>query len=453
MSTALNTVTLRQELPDQSQLREFADLALNEARRLGADAASVALGSGVGLNVNVRNRELESVEFQRDNDLGITVYFGQCRGQASSADLNSASIREVVAAACTIARHTQPDPYAGLPEAELLASNPRDLELDHPADLSVAQATELATICEAAALDADPRISNSEGANVSSHRGIDYIANSLGFRGAQATTDYSISAAVIAGSGEGMQRDYWYERGRQADIFSSGASVGQRAAQRAVARLDSRRLSTRKAAVLLPPEHARGFIGHLLSAASGGALYRRSSFLLDRLDTQVGATLLNIRQMPWIPGAYGAGWFDSEGVATREYELVRGGILASYILGSYSGRKLGLPSTGNAGGIRTLEVAPTAGDLDSLMQQAGSGLLITELMGQGVNASTGDYSRGAAGIWFEDGSAAFPVQGITIGGNLLDLYANILAIGNDIDQRGVVRCGSILVDGLTIAGE
>ncbi len=453
MSKTIAESPLDQHLPSEDELYAAGKLALDTAAQCGASAAAVSLGSSCGLSTQVRNGDLESVEFQRDNDLGITVYFGQKRGHANTGDLKADSIKEIVQAACTIARHTQDDPAAGLPDPDRLATEFGDLGLDNPASLSVADSRRLALACESAAFAFDPRIENSEGATVNSHRSLDILMNSLGFMGSKTRTDYSLSVAVIAKSAEDMQRDYWYARDLRAEVFKQADAIGHTAAQRAVQRLNPRKLSTRQAPVLFPPELARGLIGHMLSAASGHALYRRSSFLLDRLDSALFPSQVQMVQRPHLPGRFGANWFDAEGVATKEQALIEDGHLRTWLLGSYAARKLGLSSTGNAGGVHSLEVAPTGtADQAQLMREAGSGLLLTELMGQGVNSNNGDYSRGAAGIWFENGEPAYPVAEITIAGNLLDMYRSLIAIGTDIDPHATIRCGSILLDEMTLAG-
>ena len=453
MSDSIAERPLDQDLPPEAQLYEAGQIALDLARELGASGAAVSLGSSVGLTTQVRNQTLESVEFQRDNDLGITVYFGHRRGHANTGDLRAESIREIVEAACIIARQTQDDPAAGLPEAERMATQTGDLDLDHPIALSVAQSHELALACEDAALTFDPRISNSEGASVNTHRSRDVLMNSLGFRGARTRSDYSLSVAVIARNDEDMQRDYWYRRSLDASALDAVQEVGHTAAERAVTRLSPRKLSTRRAPVLFPPNLARGLIGHMLGAISGSAVYRRASFLLDHLGQPLFPAGVQMIQRPHQPGRFGANWFDAEGVATREMPLIEDGRLCTWLLGSYSARKLGLTTTGNAGGVHALDVSPTRdADVAALMAEAGTGLLVTELMGQGVNANTGDYSRGAAGIWFENGQPAYPVAEITIAGNLIDLYRDLVAIGSDIDMDSTVRCGSILLSEMTIAG-
>ncbi len=453
MSHAIAQTPIEQDLPSEESLYDSGQTALDYARELGASAAAVNLGSSCGLSTQLRNGELESVEFQRDNDLGITVYFGQKRGHASTGDLRPESIREIVEAACVIARHTQEDPAAGLPEAEDLASHFGDLKLDHPHALSVDVSRQLAQACEDAAFAYDARVRNSEGASVHAHRSRDILMNSLGFRGSRTRSDYSLSVAVIAKNEQDMQRDYWYARDLGPTAFADPELIGRTAAQRAVDRLSPQKLGTRKAAIVFPPQLARGLIGHLISAICGGALYRRASFLLDHMDQQIFPADCNIIQRPHLAGRFGANWFDGEGVATREQALIEDGRLRSWLLGSYSARKLGLRTTGNAGGVHSLEVTPSRDiELNGLMREAGSGLLVTELMGQGVSTQTGDYSRGAAGFWFENGEAVFPVAEITIAGNLLDMYARLLACGADIDPAATIRCGSILLDQMTIAG-
>jgi PmbA protein len=439
-------------LPAQT-LRALAAQTVERARRAGASAAEVSLSDGTALTVNVRKGEIESVEFQRDRDLGITVYFGQRRGHASTSDLSDRAIGEALEHACAIARHTGADPYAGLAEPERMARDFPDLDLDHPWPLSVDAAVALAREAEATALQLDPRISNSEGAGLDTRRGISVYANSHGFVGHQQGTQHSLSCAVIAGTGEDMQRDYWYTAARAPATLEPAAQVGRRAAERSLARLHPRRLDTRRAPVLFVPELARGLFGSFVGAISGGALYRKASFLLDQAGQPVFAPQVNISQRPHLPQAMGSTAYDQEGVATVDRELVVEGVLQGYVLGSYSARRLGLQSTGNAGGVFNLVVQPGSLDFDGLLREMGSGLLVTELMGQGVNPVTGDYSRGAAGFWVEQGSIAYPVAGITIAGNLRDMFRGIRAIGSDVDTRGNIRSGSVLIETMTIAGQ
>ncbi|HXG29843.1 MAG TPA: metalloprotease PmbA [Nevskiales bacterium] len=440
-------------LPAAATLRELAQQTLARARRAGASAAEVTLSEGTALTVNVRKGEIESVEFQRDRDLGITVYFGQRRGHASTSDLSDRAIGEAIERACAIARYTGEDPYAGLADPERIARDLPDLDLDHPWPLTVDAAVALAREAESIALQFDPRITNSEGAGVDTRRGISVYANSHGFVGHQLGTQHSLSCAVIAGTGEDMQRDYWYSAARTPAALETAAQVGRRAAERSLARLHPRRLSTRRAPVLFVPELARGLFGSFVGAISGGALYRKASFLLDQAGKPVFAPQVNISQRPHLPRAMGSTAYDQEGVATVDRELVVEGVLQGYVLGSYSARRLGLQSTGNAGGVFNLVVQPGPSDFAGLLREMGTGLVVTELMGQGVNLVTGDYSRGAAGFWVEQGSIAYPVAGITIAGNLRDMFRGVRAIGHDMDTRGNIRSGSVLIESMTIAGQ
>ncbi len=423
------------------------------ARRAGASAAEVSLSDGTALTVNVRKGEIESVEFQRDRDLGVTVYFGQRRGHASTSDLSHRAIGEALEHACAIARHTGEDPHAGLADPERMARHFPDLDLDHPWPLAVDAAVELAREAEAAALQLDPRISNSEGAGLDTRRGISAYANSHGFVGHQQGTQHSLSCAVIAGTGDDMQRDYWYSAARVPAALEPAAQIGRRAAERSLARLHPRQLETRRAPVLYVPELARGLFGSFIGAISGSALYRKASFLLDHAGQPVFAPQVNIAQRPHLARAMGSTAYDQEGVATLDRELVVAGVLQGYVLGSYSARRLGLQSTGNAGGVFNLLVQPGTLDFDGMLREMDTGLVVTELMGQGVNPVTGDYSRGAAGFWVERGVIAYPVAGITVAGNLRDMYLGIRAIGSDVDTRGNIRSGSVLIESMTIAGQ
>ena len=441
------------KLPDVAELCAQAAQAVERARKAGATAAEASLGVGTALTVNVRKGEIESVEFQRDRDLGITVYFGQRRGHASTSDLSDKAVGEAIEHACAIARFTGEDPYAGLADAERMAVTFPELDLDHPWPLDVDKAVALAREAETTALQFDKRISNSEGAGVDTRRGISVYANSHGFVGHQQGTRHSLSCAVIGGTGEGMQRDYWYSAARHADALEPAAQIGRRAAERTVSRLHPRGLDTRRAPVLFVPELARGLFGSFIGAISGSALYRKASFLLDHQGKQVFSPEVNIGQRPHLPRAMGSTAYDQEGVATTDRDLVVGGVLQGYVLGSYSARRLGLQSTGNSGGVFNLVVQPGPRGFDELLREMGSGLVVTELMGQGVNTVTGDYSRGAAGFWVENGAIAYPVAGITIAGNLREMFKGIRAIGNDVDTRGNIRAGSVLIESMTIAGQ
>jgi len=433
-------------------LTDVVEQALDEARRAGATSAEAGASTGQGLNVTVRLGEVETVEHTRDKSLAVTVYFGNRTGSASTSDLSPPALRETVRAACTIARFTAEDPCNGLADAARMAWETRDLDLYHPWQLSVGEAIERAQQCEAAARAYDPRIQNSEGATLASQEGLQVYGNTHGFVGSVASTRHSLSCAVIGRSDDGMQRDYWYSATRSPDDLDSPESVGRRAAQRAARRLDARKLSTCRVPVLYEAPVAASLLGHFVAAIRGGNLYRGASFLVDALDTPLFASGVNISEQPHIARGAGSAPFDSEGVATAPRELVAGGVLKGYVLDSYSARKLGMETTGNAGGVHNLVIEPGTDDLEALMSRMGRGLLVTELIGFGVNVVTGDYSRGAAGFWVEDGAPAYPVEEITIAGNLRDIFRNLAAVGSDVDRRGNVRTGSLLIGELTVAG-
>jgi PmbA protein len=438
---------------DGADLLALVELALEEARTLGASQAEASVSVDVGLSVGVRLGEVETVEYQRDRGMGVTVYFGTRKGSASTADLGAEALRETVAKACSIARYTAEDPCAGLADADSLATEVPDLDLSHPWDLSPERACELALECEAAAMAVDRRVSNSEGAGVSSHRGIRAYGNSHGFLAAYPGTVHSMSCAVLGVEGDSMERDYWYTTARDWRELEDATSVGRLSGERAVRRLGARKLATTRAPVLYVPEVARGLLGHFIGAIRGGSQYRRASFLLDAAGTQVFPDWFAISERPHLPRALASAPFDQEGVATRDRELVAGGVLEGYVLGSYSARKLGLRTTGNAGGTYNLIVPGRGRDFDGMLALMGRGLLVTELMGQGVNGVTGDYSRGATGFWVEDGRIAYPVHEVTVAGNLRDMYRSMVEIGSDMDNRGGVRIGSVLLAEMTIAGD
>lgn len=440
-------------LPDIEQLNTLVREVLSLAKQRGATASEASISYGEGLSVSVRMGEVETLEFNRDRGMSVTVYIGQRKGSASTSDWSQAALTESVDAACSIARYTSEDEYAGLADADRLARDIPDLDLFHPWDLPAEQAIEIAMACEQAARDEDERITNSDGATVSSYQGLSVYGNSNDFVGGYAGSRHSISCAVIAGDNEGMQRDYWYDVARNSSQLSSAEAIGKTAAQRTVRRLNGKRLGTRSAAVLYVPELARGFMGHFSSAIRGSRLYRKSSFLLDKLDKQIFPDFVNIHERPHIRQALGSAPFDSEGVQTEDKDIISDGILRSYILSSYSARKLGLQTTGNAGGVHNMCIEPGQCDFEELVKNMGTGLIVTELMGHGINYVTGDYSRGASGFWVEAGEIQYPVEEITIAGNLNDMFMNIQELGKDVDTRGSIRCGSILVDGMTIAGE
>ncbi len=437
----------------QADLEALVAMALDEAKQRGASDAEVGISVDTGLSVTARLGEVETLEYQRDRGMGVTVYRGKRKGTASTADLTPHAIRETVAKAISIAGFTAEDEFAGLPDPDTIARDIPDLDLCHPWNIEPDAARDLAVACEAAALAVDKRITNSEGATLSSHQGVRVFGNTLGFLGGYASSLHGLSCVVVAQENGEMQRDYWYSSVRDSRDMEDGQSIGRQAAMRALRRLNARKLATVTAPVLFVPELARGLIGHFLSAVRGGSQYRRASFLLDAAGSQVFPQWLQISERPHIPKALGSAPFDSEGVFTRDRELVRDGVLTGYILSTYSARKLGLKTTGNAGGVHNLFVKSGPDDFAALLRRMGKGLVVTELMGQGVNGVTGDYSRGAAGFWVENGELAYPVHEITIAGNLKDMLRNIVAIGSDVDARGSVRTGSILLDRMTIAGE
>jgi len=438
----------------QTDLESIIERALQEARARGASQAEAAVSQDTGLSVGVRLGEVETLEHQRDRSMGITVYFGQRKGSASTADFSLEAVAATVAKACSIARFTAEDANSGLADAALMARAPPDLNLSHPWNVTADRAIEIAKTCESAALRFDARINNSEGASVGTHQGLHVYGNTHGFVGGYPTTSHTLSCVVLAGTGEDMQRDYWYTSSRDWHELQDPEAVGRESARRTIARLGPRKISTRRSPVLFVPELARGLIGHFIAAIRGSSQYRQASFLLNSAGQQVFPANFSISERPHLPKAMASAPFDDEGVATRDRELVAGGVLTGYILSSYSARKLGLKTTGNAGGSHNLIVAPTlTGGVDAMLSRLGTGLLLTELMGQGVNTVTGDYSRGAAGFWVENGQIQYPVAEVTIAGNLLSMFPGIAAVGDDIDTRGGVRVGSILVDEMTIAGE
>lgn len=435
-----------------SSLESVAARAVELARRFGADQAEAGVSNEEGLTVTVRMGELESVERQRDRGLAVTVYQQGRKGSASTTDFSDASVEDTVRKALSIGSFTAADEYAGLADAELMAKSPRDLELYFPSDLDVDAATAIALRSEDAARGLDPRIANSEGASVTSGVGVRIYANSHGFVGGYPTSTYSTSCSVVAKENGFLERDYWYTVSRNPADLEAPEKVGIEAARRTLARLGARPLSSRKVPVIYPADLAKGLFGHLVAAIRGTAQYRRASFLVDAIGKQVLPSFVDIDEDPWIPRALASAAFDAEGVATKPRRLVDRGVLQGYVLSSYSARRLGLATTANAGGVHNLVVKPNAGTLADLIADCDEGFVVGELLGQGVNTVTGDYSRGAAGFWVERGRIVHPVNEVTIAGNLTDLFANIVAIGSDIDVRGTVRCGAVRVEGMTLAG-
>jgi PmbA protein len=427
--------------------------ALSVAKAEGATSAEAGVSAATGLSVTVRLGELETIEHHRDKELVVTVYRGQQKGSSVTSDTSPAAIAASVKAACNIARHTSADEYAGLADPENLAGEVPDLELDFPWDLTVEEAIDVARHCEQAGRDTDPRINNSDGSTVTTQRSQYVYGNSHGFVGSYATTRHGISCTLIAADDTGMQRDYWYTTTRDNNDLEPAAKVGVKAAHRTVDRLGARRIKTCQTPVIFAAEVAKTLLGHLVSAVQGPSLYRKASFLLDRLGQQIFPEFVHIYEQPFLKKALGSAPFDGEGVATQQRDLVHGGRLEGYVLDSYAARKLGLKTTGNAGGIHNLSIDPQVDNLEALLKMMSSGLLVTELMGMGVNIVTGDYSRGASGYWVEDGCIQYPVEEITVAGNLAEIFRQLVAVGGDIDMRGNIRSGSLLIESMTVAGD
>lgn len=437
---------------DMEKARQAVSEALQYANSLGATAAECALSQSRGLSVDSRLGEVETVEFNQDGSLGITVYRGQCKGAAATADLQPDAVKAAVKKANEIARYTSEDPYSGLADATLMATNYPDLGLYFDANMEPEHAIAMAKRCELAALDADPRIVNSDGASYSSHAGFRVYGNSHGFVGNYMSSRQSLSCVLIGKEGDVMERDYAYTLARDPALLDSPETVAQGAVESTLSRLGARSIDTCKVPVIFHHSIAHGLFGHLVGAISGGSLYRKSSYLLDRLGTQVLPSWLNIDEDPHVQGGLASSPFDHEGVATTARRIVANGELQSYLLTSYAARKLGMETTGHAGGIHNWYIEHSGKDLQALCKEMGRGLLLTEVMGQGVNLVTGDYSRGAAGFWVENGEIQYPVSEITIAGNLDTMLQNIVAVGSDIDPRHGIHCGSVLIDSMSVAG-
>ena len=435
------------------QIKEMSEDVLKVAKRLGASAAEAELSLSIGQSVSVRMGEVEHIEYNRDKGMSVTVYFDKQKGHASTSDLSPQALADTVAAACNIAKYTAKDEFCGLADAGLMASEIQDLDLNHPWNISVDEAIAIAKTCEAAALDVDARITNSEGASVSAGTGFFSYSNSHGFTGGYASSRHGISCSVIAESDNNMQRDYWYSTARDAQDLQLAADVGKVAGMRTVRRLDAKKIKTCQVPVLFEASLASGLISTLISAISGGNLYRKSSFLLDSLGRQVASPLLNIYEDPFIKKGLASSPFDNEGVATSARQLVENGVLQGYVLSSYSARKLGMKTTGNAGGNHNLIITSGEHDFAGLLKQMGTGLVVTELLGHGMNMVTGDYSRGAAGFWVENGVMLHPVEEITIAGNMADMLKTIIGIGNDVLIQGSKQVGSILIERMTVASD
>jgi PmbA protein len=435
----------------QDKLDDLVQYCLTEAKQQGASSAEASVNIEHGLSVTARLGEAETLEHHNDRGMDITIYIGQKKGSASTTNYDTSAIKDAVTAACNIASYTEQDECAGLADADRMASNIQDLDLDHPWGLSAEEALEIAIECENAAREVD-RISNSEGASLTTSRGTIIYANTHGFVGNYTSTRHNLSCVVIAEQDGKMQRDYWFATSRDPKQLESAASVGQKAAQRTVSRLGARKIATQTTPVLFEANMARSLISHFVSAVSGGSLYRKASFLRDHLDKKVFSDSVTITEDPFIKGGFGSGYFDMEGVATQARTLVENGVLKGYVLSSYSARKLAMQTTGNAGGVHNLQLQAGEKDFDQLIRHMQKGLVVTELIGHGVNNVTGDYSRGAVGYWVENGEVQFPVEEITIAGNLKDMYQRIVEIGSDVDKRSKIMTPSLLVDGLMIAG-
>jgi PmbA protein len=438
---------------DERGFSEIAEAVLSDAAARGADQVELSLYKSTGASVSVRMGELETVEYDQESSLVLTVYFDHHTGSASTGDLGKGSVEDAVRAACSIARYTGRDDCMGLADSELMAEDFPDLELQHEWNIDIPEMGEIAMRCEEAARSHDERISNSEGASVSSHSGSDFYANSHGFSGGSAGTRHSVSVCVLGSEGDEMQRGYWYTSDRNPGKLQDESEIGRIAAERTVRRLGARQVPTAKVPVLYESTVASSLVSHFISAIGGGLLYKKASFMVDQLGEAVFASQVDIMERPLLPGGIGSAAFDSEGVATASTrKLVEGGVLQGYVLGSYTARKMNMQTTANSGGVRNVLVQSGEYGFDDLVSQMDTGLLVTELIGSGINMVTGDYSRGAAGYWVENGQIQFPVEGVTVAGNLRDMFLDIAEIGTDIDARGNIHCGSVLLNQLTVAG-
>ena len=448
----IQSIEQESPFPEQSRLEDIVQDIIAQAQQLGADQVDAGVSIDAGLSVTVRLGETETLEYNRDRGLGLTVYFDQRKGSASTADFSPESLAATVKAACDIARYTSKDEYAGLADADKLATDIPDLDLYHPWNITAEEAIELATETEDAARQVDPRIENSEGGTVFSNAGMRMAANTNGFMAGYKSSYHSLSCAVIGKQGEEMQRDFWSWSARDRADLMSAADVGRIAGERTVRRLGTRSLSPRKVPVIYAADIASSLFGHFISAVSGNSLYRKASFLLDHLGKPVFPAFMRIHEQPLLPKAMGSAPYDSEGVATRARDIITDGVLQGYVLSSYAARRLGMQTTANGGGVRNLTIEPGDKDLQALLGSMDTGLLVTELIGFGVNNVTGDYSRGAAGFWIEGGEIQYPVDEITVAGNLKDMFMKIVEVGNDVDLRGNTRTGSVLIEQMTVGG-
>ncbi|HCM61051.1 MAG TPA: metalloprotease PmbA [Morganella sp. (in: Bacteria)] len=441
-----------QIMAQRTRLEQAVQQALSIAQK-GCDSAEVAVSRTTGMSVSTRMGEVENVEFNSDGALGITVYHNQRKGSASSTDLSDDAIARTVQAAIDIAKYTSEDPFAGPADRDLLAFDAPDLQLFYPAEVSADQAIDYAANAEKAALSADPRITNTEGGSFNSHCGIRVFGNTLGMLQSYCSTRHSMSASVIAEENGDMERDYAYTIARKLEDLQSAEWVGKECARRTLSRLAPRKLATRKAPVIFSPEVATGLFGHLVGAISGTSVYRKSTFLLDSLGKQILPDWLTVRELPHVIGGLASTPFDSEGVRTQDRLIIENGVLTNWLMTTYAARKLGLKSTGHAGGIHNWHIAGQGMGFDAMLKEMGTGLVVTELMGQGVSGITGDYSRGASGFWVENGEIQYPVSEITIAGNLKDMWANMIATGDDIETRSNIQCGSVWLPEMSIAGQ
>ncbi|MGK0271219.1 MAG: PmbA protein [Cocleimonas sp.] len=453
-SMSQDTISQNIMKQDEQALREISENVLKLAKKYGASDAELSLNRGAGLSVEIHMDNVDKLEYHRDQGLSLTVYMGKHTGSASTGDLSLQAIEDTVKAACNIAKYTEEDKYTGLADADMMATEVGDLDLYHPWDLTSDQAIEIARECEQHALQFDPRIVNSDGASISTYSGVGLIANSHGFTGVVPSSRHSLSCSVIGQEvgDENMQRDYWYSSTRVNSELEAAESVGKKAAGKTIARLQGKQISTRQANVLYSPEMARSIISHFTSAIAGGSQYRKSTFLVDCIDEKVFPEFIRLHEQPHLIRAFGSGYFDKEGVATKNREIVIDGVVQDYIMGSYSARQLGLKSTANSGGTHNLTLDSTGQSFDELLKMLDTGFLVTELIGSGINNITGDYSRGAAGYWVENGEIQYAVEEVTVAGNLKDMFKNIVAVGNDIDTRSATKTGSILIEGMMVAG-
>lgn len=437
---------------DKHQIQDLCANVIDRATQQGANQVEVVAGSETGFSVNVRSQDVETIEYHNDSNLALSVYIDGKKGTASSTDTSETGVKNLVNKAVEIARQTQADEHNGLAKAEYMQTRFLNLNLDHEWQVDTDRAVDMALECEQAGLEFSDKITNSEGANITTARGNTCYANSHGFNAVEPGSRYSLSCSLIGEQDGTKQRDYYYSTARDAADLDSLLEVGRRAAKKTVARLGATKIDTTRCPVVFIPEVARSLIGHFAGAVSGSSLYRKSSFLLDSLDTLIFPEFISMVEDPFIPKALASCNYDTEGVAVQKKEVIKNGVLQNYFLDSYAARRLGLETTGNAGGVHNLRVSPNAQGQQELLKQMGTGLLVTELIGMGVNMVTGDYSRGAAGFWVENGVIGYPVEEITIAGNLRDMYNHIVAVADDIDTRGSIHTGSILIEEMTVAG-